>query len=221
MLAAPMAFSIAVIAFARGNHTAEQLDLPGPSQWIPFTAVVTITVSGDDLRVVGRFFRASDGSTRIETKPAEHEGDPLVSINNVSEATSYRGRGNKWTAAPMDIAPGEWRPRKFRAGAPFLSVYRYKLRLGRGEGDVPIDGALTASSGLDAYQMLNGSGTVMLLVPSLNFFPVVRQTLAGRREVYSEISQTEPDPSLFKPPLGVIVTQLSESRGIVRMERPW
>jgi hypothetical protein len=55
-----------------------------------------------------------------------------------------------------------------------------------------------------------------LLVPELNFFPVVQQAVAtGRREAYSNIALGEPDGNLFEPPPGVEVVALTEPRGIV------
>lgn len=98
-----------------------------------------------------------------------------------------------------------------------LSEHPYKL-------DILIGGAhnLLAPAGLTAYRYVTRSGNVWLLVPELNFFPVVQQALStGRREEYWNIRLEKPDPMIFELPVGVVPVQLDRPRGIVsRKQRP-
>jgi hypothetical protein len=94
---------------------------------------------------------------------------------------------------------------------PGLSEYSKRLDVLTGGS-----GSLEAAVGLRAYQLANRNGTMWLLAPELNFFPVVQQAVAsGRREAYSNIALGEPDASLFEPPSGVEVVPLTEPRAIV------
>jgi hypothetical protein len=97
-----------------------------------------------------------------------------------------------------------------RAATVGLSPYRQKLALRAGE-----NGSVHAVAGLDAYQYVNPSGNMSLLVPELNFFAVVRQNLDGRREVYSEIEVGPQPDELFGPPVGANVHYMDIPGGIV------
>src|SRR5216683_262693 len=57
------------------------LQRPGQEQWVPFTA--TLNHVNDFGRVaVGRFYQASDGSTRSETGPSLNEIN-IIGIKNI------------------------------------------------------------------------------------------------------------------------------------------
>ena len=100
-----------------------------------------------------------------------------------------------------------------------MTNYRHRLAL-TAEQATPgqsLERALTSDTGMEAYQFINGSGTMMLVAPELNFFAVVRQSLSnGRREIYSNIRRAEFGSDFFDPPADAVVKQLTASRGIVK-----
>jgi hypothetical protein len=62
---------------------------------------------------------------------------------------------------------------------------------------------------------VNASGTLSLQVPELNFFDVLKQTLEGRRETYTNIAIAPQDELMFQPPAGAEVVATSRLGGIV------
>jgi hypothetical protein len=79
---------------------------------------------------------------------------------------------------------------------------------------------LICETGFTAFQLVDRRGDVTLLVPELNFFAVLKQSIStGRREIYSNIEIREPDPSLFLPPPNAAVEPLPGPRGILRRPR--
>jgi hypothetical protein len=168
------------------------------TQWVAFSADFSLTHANPaHAASAGRLFRASDGSTRLETWLSGSPDRFVVSIRNIQRATYYSYRWNRgWISAPMELPSNGWKPLRVRANSSGLSPYRYKLALRRGE-----DGALASTTGFSADQFVNDSGNQWLLVPELNFFPVVKQWVqTGRREAVSNIVIGEPDPLLFLPP---------------------
>ena len=69
--------------------------------------------------------------------------------------------------------------------------------------------------GLVAYRYVNIGGTLALQVPELNFFDVLKQSLEGRREVYSNLDLVAQPEDLFVPPPGASVTSTDVLGGIV------
>jgi hypothetical protein len=111
----------------------------------------------------------------------------------------------------MELPQSGWRPLRVRAGSSGLSLYRYKLALRVGEDQ----SLASTTTGFTAYQFVNNSGNLWLMVPELNFYPVVKQwVLTGRRELVSNIEIGEQDPNLFFPPPGVEVQVTTIPRGI-------
>jgi hypothetical protein len=74
---------------------------------------------------------------------------------------------------------------------------------------------LRADEGFSAYRYVNNSGTLSLQVPDLNFFIVVKQSLEGRREVYSSVEVGEQPERLFQPPGDAAVKATDKLGGIV------
>jgi len=110
----------------------------------------------------------------------------------------------------MKLPTGGWRPLKRHTLMRNLSKYPYKLAIRQGDTY-----ALEATEGFEAYNYVDSSGTMSLQVPDLNFFQVLKQTVGGRREVYSDIALGDHPPELFEPPSGVVLRQLAEPSGIV------
>ena len=157
------------------------VEIPQPTHWVPFSADFSLIHSNPaHAPSTGRLFRASNGSTRLETWLAGTPDRFVVSIRNIERATYYSHRWNRgWISAPMELPSYGWRPLRVRANSEGLSLYRYKLALRSGE-----DGSLASTSGFSAYQFVNNSGNLWLMVPELNFYPVVKQWIqTGRREL--------------------------------------
>jgi hypothetical protein len=185
-------------------------ELPQPAAWVAFEAKVTVQRGGAE-PLVGKFYRSSDGSTRLETGPAE--GDVrVVDIKNIPTKAGYvRKVDGTWISKPIDEASADLRPQRFHAGMPFLARYPRKVSILKGQ---PY--SLSSDTGFSAYQLMQSNGGLLLLVPELNFFPIVRERLDGRREVYTDVSLLEPDVSLFLPPPGATVEVLAPRRAASR-----
>lgn len=171
-----------------------------PDHWVALSADVTITKPGGS-PVVGRFFRASDGSRRLETGPAPNNVQ-VVSILNASEGQEYvYSPGTGWFVRTVaGMTPGDYRPRVLLSNRPDLSAYPYRLALRQGES-----GSLTAATGFRAYQQTAPDGTTKLIVPELNFLEAVMRSPNGRTESYTNIVLAEPPSAVFHPPAGVVV----------------
>lgn len=171
-----------------------------PATWVPFEADVTILSPGEP-NIVGRFYRSSDGSTRLVTE-SEDRSQRVISIKNVSQQRLYiLTRGGAWLSNPMTLPRNGWRPPQFAAGRA-------------GIGEVPLSQQV---EGFQVYrQTLQGDDVVHLRAPALNFFPIVRQDLlSGKRQIYSNIRLIEPPAGLFTPPPGAAVRDRPEPKGIV------
>jgi hypothetical protein len=173
--------------------------LAQPPDWVPFSADVEITVPNTP-RVVGRFYRASDGSSRLETGP-EDGSRQVISMKNIPAQTFYwfsPAPGYGWTSQPLKLPPEGWRPTQYRANMKDLAKHGERIE------------------GLELYRYVTPSGDVALNAPALNFFSVVRQSVKfGKRERYFNIRLGEPPNDLFSPPAGASVRVLSKPGGII------
>jgi hypothetical protein len=168
-----------------------------PADWVAFGAKVTITHPKNPT-VYGRYWRASNGSERLDTGPAPADMK-VITIRSVPELTLYLFGPRGWTREPMELL-NSGRPLPWKKGLPNWQLHPYRLALAKGES-----GSLTASTGFSAYRVTTGQGIVTFKVAELNLFDVVRQRPDGRHEVYSEIELGEPAPALFIPPAGAVV----------------
>jgi hypothetical protein len=107
----------------------------------------------------------------------------------------------------MRLPPNGWRPQKRHTQMRSLGKYIHWVTIRQGETY-----SLESTHGYEAYQDIDNSGTVSLQVPELNFFTVLKQTLGGRREIYSEVVLGHQDATLFEPPSGGrALTRLSQA----------
>jgi hypothetical protein len=197
MLALPLA---AIGIFAR-DLAAQLKSLPfevieGPSAWVPFVASVEVSHPGK-APTHGRFYRAGDGSERLDTGPSL-EDIRVIFIKNVAQRLTFSGnpRRNEWTQQPF--VPRREPPVGFKL--PTWTMHPYKLAILKGQS-----GAVNASEGFSAYSVRTESGIVTLKVPELNFFDAVRQRPDGRYEIYSDIELIQPDWRVFEPPVGAVL----------------
>lgn len=192
---------------AIGTGTAKQAERPyalgQPSEWVAFTAdIFQLNVKGD--KSFGRFRRSSDGSTRTDIQL--NYGDrivPMIDIENYRSRRYYRHTGgDSWLTGPLAYPDDAFKPKPWSSAAQGLKRYAHKLALLKGQ-----NGLLTADSGLEAWIVLNETGTMRLLAPALNFFPVVQSPVVGTRRVYSNIELVDSSPSYFEPPAGASLTE--------------
>ncbi len=142
--------------------------IPSPTQWVALSADFTRDFPGDQIDVAGRYFRASDGSDRVETGPP-NEPARVVFIRNIPESTYYSRRVDKdgsvyWLSGPMQLPKDGWQPPKMKeiVGRIALLEEEYEGR---------------------AVAQVSSKGSIKLMAPSLNFLPLVnRHVVSGYQE---------------------------------------
>jgi hypothetical protein len=181
--------------FATGDR-GQTID--SPDSLVPFSADFNVWES-NSLTVVGRYHRASNGSVRMESGP-DTTDVRFIHIINVPELTeyAYSKKAGKWLSKDSPHAAGKSRPRRFRQNLPNWTLLPTRLAIRKGES-----GSLEASEGLSAYRVDNGE-TISLMVPDLNFFPVVTQRLDGNHQTFTNLEIMEPPEELFRLPEGEI-----------------
>jgi hypothetical protein len=191
---------------------ATRIPLSQPQGWVSFTADLAHREDDGGLEKVfhGRFLRGSDGSERSELTNDDWRTG-IVTIKNLTSDTFYTGpltpNSNKgWTAFSMPVAEIRKKPPVWSDGMLGMSRYHHKVALLKG-----MSGSLVANDGLDAWIYSNPDGAMRLLVPTLNFFPVVNSSVTGRRLSYTNIVIGPVDQALFEPPPGVPVERASDS----------
>jgi hypothetical protein len=203
VIAATILLAAVVVGFgvspARTSGQTATDEIAQPSDWVPFDADVQISFPSKASSIDGRFFRGSDGSSRLETWDRKDPSTKVISIKNIARVRQYvSSPANGWKANPMLLPPNGWHPARYRASMKNLVPRRDQLE------------------GLQLYQLTGPEGDVEVLAPALNFFPVVRQYIKdGERWGYSNIRVREQDPALFEPPPGAAVTERTEPLGIV------
>ena len=175
----------------------QPVPLTQPSTWVPFTADLSITLS-DGTREDGSYVRASNGSERWHLMRLS-DGRTLDEVSNVNQLRFYRSTGgNVWTRYNIPSRPAivQW-----SSASRNLARYQFKLDIANGGS-----GDIKASTGFEAYQLILPNGTVHLLVPDLNFFPVLQQELGGTLKKYSNVMVGEPTQENFAPPANATIS---------------
>lgn len=168
--------------------------------WSAFSATVRTTVPGSP-DTLGRFHRASDGSTRFEATAA---GETQVIINNFTQQAHYRllvtpGRPEVWTRQPLWVPANGWHPPTHE-----------RLREPAGGGDEVLDG-------FRVLRLTGPDGAMRLVALDLDYFPIVEEVPGGRRTAYSKIMRGDPGRALFEPPPGAVVKVLDTPVGGPRL----
>lgn len=194
------------------RQAALSVEIPQPEHWVPLAADVVVTHADGRDSVHGRFFRDTHGCTRLETGPKGHVA--VISISNIPEGAYYRwsSRVNRWTRGPMALPPEGWKPIRRRSGTYGLEKHPTAVEVRAGKAY-----DLRADAGLAAYRYVNLSGTLSLEVPELNFFSILKHTLEGRREAYSNLELGEQSEELFRAPAGVPLEYSEQTGNIVSL----
>lgn len=174
---------------------AQAAVVPSLDTWVAFTAKATQTTPNGI--VVGRYYQWPDGSSRLETGPAQDD-IRSIDIKNIELERWYgflQGRG--WVEHPMGL---RFKPQPTKMLARNLD----------GTNRVSIEG-------MEAFQRSFPDGRVEVVVPALNFWVVDRTTLGGSRTQFHDIKVGEvPDQALLLPPAGEPVRFSNEPRGIIQ-----
>lgn len=195
-------FAAATGTFSQGVGAPRLIEQP--AEWVPFAAVTVDINEKDGSRLVGRFYRASDGSTRHQSGPTD-DVVTAIGIKNVPTMTFYSWTARRgWTAQPMQTPPRGYRPvpRSFRRGMVQAQETLEGLTLIRDDIGAPT--------------------VVQYLAPALNLHPVMiakpcqfdSRTTCGL--TLSNIQLSEQPSRLFEVPSGSELTFLDKPGGIVR-----
>jgi hypothetical protein len=187
--------AVAGTVSARRDPAALRDTVVQPSSWVPFVADLRVTYP-DGPSIVGRFYQAGDGSSRLETGPPG-EAPRVIHIKSVVAQSGFIFHHGQWFSNHFKV--GSLKPPTWYRDQ--LRPCRWKLSLRHGGS-----GSVVATDGFSAYEWDYGQASFQLLIPELNMFAAVRQRVDGRREVYSNIEIVDPDPALFAPPPGAPVS---------------
>jgi hypothetical protein len=195
----PLGFA-GVFVYGTPNAQAPQPQLISqPTEWVPFSAQHERTSDTGQVSV-GRYYQASDGSTRSETGPSLDKIN-VVLIKHIPTATFYRWHlGEGWTQQPMQLPPNGWHPRP-----TYASLFK------------------DATETMDGFRLLKKEldDRTVFVAPELNLFPVLETrtncspgVACGSR--YFNIHIGEPPSELFQPATNVTIKQITEPGGIVK-----
>ena len=198
LLSAPLVVKVVTRPAAQQSAIAgPHEEIPQPPGWVPFSADGAINNGERGLHLVGRHYRASDGSERWEQGAPDPE---YISIRSISKATFYEWHreSGKWTSYPMQLPDGEWQPTRYAVGRAGLT------------------GTERLVEGITVLQQIDAGGREVWLAPSLNFFAVevVKSPVSGTLQRYSNFDMSEPPSHLFQPPEDAAVTRSNTPRGI-------
>lgn len=146
--------------------------------------------------IVGRFYQAVDGSTRLETGPSLDDVRTIDIANVTTQRTYLFARGRGWFEHPMRLLT-EYTP-------PQMSTEKVATF------------QRTTVEGFEALVRTAPDGRMQAVVPALNFFAADTVVPTGVRTLYHHITINAPiDRSLFELPPGVSATYNAEPSGII------
>jgi hypothetical protein len=164
---------------------------PQPTTWTAVEAAVKVNGAP-----AGRFWRASDGSTRLERLTPDAAG-VTIQIRNIPQAKYYVYRPlGGWTVHPMVLPTGGWHP-----------VPVSRRALGSKVADVPFE----------VYEQRKSLTVIERRVPQLNFLIVSEVLPDGTNRTLTDLQLREPALSLFQPPAKTTVASSTIAAGIVAL----
>jgi hypothetical protein len=198
---------LAVLSYVRVSTTpvkAIQDDtIAAPEDWVAFDADFRKSKPDGSIDISGRFYRASDGSTREDWFAKSQL--KMIQIQNVPLSKYYLWRSdtpNMWEDHDMKLPPFGHHPLKRHMSMEGLS------------------GVAAPIAGHQVFRYLDKSNTMELQSPALNFFPLVLEDLTtGTRQEYTNIVKREPATELFVPPPGAVLEHRFEPMGIVYLQK--
>jgi hypothetical protein len=186
-----VAMTIWTVPTAQSRSSAA---FPSPDEWTPFTADATKTNAGG--AVLGRFYRWSDGSTRLDSGPSRSDLRS-IDIKNVGLERSFTyNEASGWTERPMKLRTGVLAPPRVRA---------------RDLADSP----RMRFENREAFIRTDPGGIIRVVVPELNFFLVDFILPNGDRTRHDNVRIGEPPVEFLLPPPGAFVAYSPEFGGII------
>lgn len=190
-----LAAVVAMLAFATYTNVRTQRapiqEIPQPNHMVSFAADFVQTET-DGSRWTGKYYRRGDQSFAMHgTELFNGTAVAMVTIANAASLSHYlyRDTTGYWVRVPMKSGPPT-EPLRYRLKTPELS------------GLLPETEPI---AGFTVYRQEMGDGSMRLLAPDLNFFPLLMQLRSGMRQELSNVQLTEPDPAVFLPPPGAKV----------------
>lgn len=188
------ALTAGLVVGARQSPSSSDYLVHTRETWAPFTAAYR-AVDEHGATYEGRFWRASNGSRRLEVVRG-----PLtyVQIVNVPRVLFWRCAGTaceegRWTEQRMVLPPGGYRPGRLQPrGVPESRIGPWRV-----------------------VEARSGRGVVAFEAPDLDYFAIRTVWPEGGQTVYEDIVPGEPDPALFELPPGARVKRLPRPGGIV------
>jgi VWFA-related protein len=181
----------AALTFPSGCPGSTQA-APAP-RWVPFEASFTRTDPLSSRKIVGRFRRASDGSTREETD-VDDPVRAIVAITNLARCVQYQFVNGAWSSYPVKLPPDGFGPQ-----AVPEDPHRF----------LPAP----AVEGFEVLRFVNAQGIALFQAPRLDYFALATENPAGGREVFSSIKQGEQSADWFEPPEGSAIEARADWRG--------
>ena len=172
--------------------------IPAPTHWVPFTAHMRKSVAANgvqDVKVQGRYYRRSDGSTRSESGMVNGP-IKVIDIKNIAQNRFYLFENERWQSYPMLLPAEGFRPLQRREDMKGLERHS------------------EAVSSFLVYKHTDRGGVVSMKAPDLNFFALRTSFKETTQEFYDVQLGEQPD-DLFEPPVGAEVEQRTEFRGII------
>jgi hypothetical protein len=166
-------------------------------KFVPFVSDLVDTRQDSVIR--GRFYRAADGSERTEQlEGASH----VILIKNIPEKRYDTCRllesdcfhAGQWLSQPMTLPPGPYKPGRW------LRTDREEQRVGAWRCVV-----YRSSDGRHATYEAD----------DLDYFPIRLERGDGGVTEFLNITRTEPDQALFRPPAGATVKVSQIPGGII------
>ena len=176
--------------------------LPSPSEWVAFDADVMVSSPGEV--ILGRFHRAADGSQRLVT--GDGASITVITIWNVSEGEYYlKDPKDRWFRGPLRMPSNGLRPRQRLKDT--VGMHAYPSRLAFREGQ---NRSLSAEDGFEVYFIVGANGSIRFEAPDLNWFPLIHQSVTGRRVERFNVVLRDQAPELFLPPPDAVIGYATE-----------
>jgi hypothetical protein len=184
---APVFLIGGILYFTNWRASAQVAAIPQPAGWTAFDAYWKMLEPSQSVNLVGRFHRASDGSTRQESY--NDRGELLhLRIINIHKKETYRyvAQTQRWTMQRVQYPEsGYTTPPGWRVDTPGLTQMAQ------------------AYEGLPAYEFRDRDGYVRTMVPALNFHPVRLSGPGGYSRQFTNIRIRPQSADLFLPPRDV------------------
>jgi hypothetical protein len=172
--------------------------IPAPTTWVPFDASIRQTDASGKVTPVGRFYRASDGSTRddyaLPGKPIA-----IINIRNIPKSTYWVMQSSgKWFSYKMKLPAGGYKPRMQPTSMVGLETSTEKVE------------------GFDVWRdnSPDRGVPVRFTAPQLNWFALRYEVNGGKKEYY-DVRVREQPRELFFPPPDAQVVDTGQWGGIV------